>query len=758
MTCPSSREPRGRRNNHRFRNYIGSVDRVVESYWTPTSLPELVWIVQAAEREGKRVHPVGTGWSFEDLAFTPDWMVDLRSLDQLLPRPDASGTRAPGLVDRGPHHGALSDYWRERQFGSGDEKLIHVEAGIRLYELNRALAEHRTTDRDGLALPTMGGATGQRLAGVISTSTHGSDYRLPPFCDLVQALHLVTTGGRELWVERGSRPVTSNDEALRAAISACPDLQIIRDDELLDAIVVSMGRFGIIYSFVLQVTPAFRIAEHSHQYPWRDVARALASGVGRGPTAGSPFGALNGLLAGEDPPADLRISGTPQEYRYLDLVFNPRKPENCWVRRRWLTRDEGDLNLPGDPDPLCHKGVANALIQAASVALKGYAGLVAAIPVYGAFKSVEINVRAAELDAMTADPHLTTGHALAAALNAIWASQMGDELNGLVDEITAMAFGGRLGNSEGAGVRGPAWQVSAGYADPTHEGDCYRGNSIEVIFGLDSRAYIDFLDAVVAEAPRHRHAGWLSVRFSRKSRALLSMHNVDHHVACSIEITSLRDIAGNDEWMRWIEQTAIRMGGRPHWGQQNDLTARQVQRLYGSNLQRWREQLERIVGQSKTFSNSYTEQRGLEPATETLMFASWLHGHKVKVERPELARVWRAGFYGRVTGNAGSENWLHFAVPTPVIVDEQRLKVGSTLLRYRASGAAHIHAVHVYDGETKIAEYDGMTSRPRDWQMQRFRVPGRPEIRWGLGISVGVRFPAAGGKLEFAGAGCDFVL
>ena len=85
-----------------------------------------------------------------------------------------------------------------------------------------------------------------------------------------------------------------------------------------------------------------------------------------------------------------------------------------------------------------------------------------------------------------------------------------------------------------------------------------------------------FFQHPVREAPRRRQAGWLSVRFSRKSEGLISMHNVNHQVACSIEVTSLRGLADNDEWMRRIEDAALFMGGRPHWGQQNRLQARRA--------------------------------------------------------------------------------------------------------------------------------------------------------------------------------------
>jgi FAD/FMN-containing dehydrogenase len=209
MPCPSSERANGR-DNVRWQNYIRSVDITVQRYWEPRSLQELVRIVQDAEAEGKRVHAVGAGYSFEDLAATSDWMVDLRHLTKILPS---------NVIGTSPESSALTAEWRAEHFGTPPtrvNKLVHVEAGMRLYYLCLTL------DWLDFALPTMGGALGQHVGGAISTSTHGSDLHLPPLCDLVQAVHLVTTGGREIWIEAASRPLTDNDATLRTALDACP--------------------------------------------------------------------------------------------------------------------------------------------------------------------------------------------------------------------------------------------------------------------------------------------------------------------------------------------------------------------------------------------------------------------------------------------------------------------------------------------------------------------------------------------------------
>lgn len=141
-----------------------------------------------------------------------------------------------------------------------------------------------------------------------------------------------------------------------------------------------------------------------------------------------------------------------------------------------------------------------------------------------------------------------------------------------------------------------------------------------------------------------------------------------------------------------------------------------------------------------------------------LVHAAWIHGHAMEVEFADrVVRETRAGFFLRLEGRPGSENWVHCAIPTPVIVRDQRLKAGQVLLRYRAAGGALVHAIHVYDGETKIADYSGLNKQPAEWVTETHDVASDPQVSWGLGISVGVRFPRAGGHLDFASAGCDFV-
>jgi len=149
-----------------------------------------------------------------------------------------------------------------------------------------------------------------------------------------------------------------------------------------------------------------------------------------------------------------------------------------------------------------------------------------------------------------------------------------------------------------------------------------------------------------------------------------------------------------------------------------------------------------------------------------LAHAMWVHGHSMQIENPErLDLQKRMGFYMQVRGKPFTSNWFHFAIPTPVIVDGKRLIVGSVMIRFRTGPGASVYAVHIYDGETKIAAHDGLNLSPQGgFVWPRFDVPAHPDIKWGLGISIGVKFgdganlPPNKLLVEISSAGCDFML
>jgi hypothetical protein len=545
-------------SNRPWNNWIGDQFYLVEQYWQPTSLEELVFVVEKATNEGKKLKAVGSGWSYGDVAVSADWVVSLAGLTRRL-------THIIG-DDAATH-------------------LAHFEAGIQIHNLNADLVALTPP----VALPTMGSSGGQTLAGAIATSTHGCDLEYGPFPDLVRAVHLVAEGGREHWIESASRPIT-DDAKLKPQL--CPDAQIIRDDQIFDAVRVSVGRFGVIYSFVIEVEPAFRLAERTIKRPRAFVLDTLRAGV-------AP------LLAQLPGPGDL--SGEAKA-RALQVVFDVYNADECYITRRWRTT-RADLKPEKPMNPVCVWPVPQLLLQAVGLVIAHWAPIVALIPGYGPIRAANMSKWIADLNARSLDATLKGYEAMSLVLRAAWDCELGF----LVPQITKWGFDGEFGPSMDPGRCARSDLIMVGKRPSRLEFECIRAESTEIMFPADSPAYVDFVEHLLALAPTLRIAGFVSLRFSKASDALLSMHNVPSKQAVSIEVASMKGLDDNALWMSTVVAIAVGMGGRPHWGQRNNLQAKEVRKLYGARLDAWQIALSYFATREGVFSNAYTVQRDLEP-------------------------------------------------------------------------------------------------------------------------------------------------
>jgi FAD/FMN-containing dehydrogenase len=155
-----------------WRNHTGNQTCRPQEIREPASLEDLVDLVRRAERERTTARVVGAHNSWSDVALTEGLLAEpARLRGGLLPLDDGCLREDAG----GP--------------------FARVLAGTPLRQLNPAL------DAAGLALPNMGGYDAQTLAGVASTSTHGSGMRFGPFPDLVVSMDVVIAGGEVVRVE-----------------------------------------------------------------------------------------------------------------------------------------------------------------------------------------------------------------------------------------------------------------------------------------------------------------------------------------------------------------------------------------------------------------------------------------------------------------------------------------------------------------------------------------------------------------------------
>jgi hypothetical protein len=140
----------------------------------------------------------------------------------------------------------------------------------------------------------------------------------------------------------------------------------------------------------------------------------------------------------------------------------------------------------------------------------------------------------------------------------------------------------------------------------------------------------------------------------------------------------------------------------------------------------------------------------------SIKHAAWTHGLGVELETTTWSAL-RQGFYTTVRPDGNLSGWVHFVIPTPVIVDGIRLKAESAMIRFTTGAGAKITNFHVYDGEKKIADHNALNFTGNGVFLRQ-DIPGNPQVLWGTAISVGVQFSATGGGnyIQFIGAGIDF--
>jgi hypothetical protein len=150
-----------------------------------------------------------------------------------------------------------------------------------------------------------------------------------------------------------------------------------------------------------------------------------------------------------------------------------------------------------------------------------------------------------------------------------------------------------------------------------------------------------------------------------------------------------------------------------------------------------------------------------DAAGAKILHASWIHGNTMAIEYPDrIAFQEHVGYHFEVEGNPGTSNWFHFSIPTPVIINDVRLRIKAAMLVFATDSVdAFVRDVHVYDGSKRIGVFDDVYLS-ENAGFVKFDLPDRPQVFWGIGISVGVGFGVEmmGHRMRFLSAGCDFTL
>ncbi len=659
----------------------------VNSIVYPKNLHELIEVCHGE----RRLKAAGSHWGLSFAALSDDQFIETN---------DPSGTH-PTLSKT--LHNVIpyclnEDYLRHMVDAEDTWYLMHVESGKRVCQLYAELDQPvditdittlggyinkkiKKTDKFAKrwGCTTLGGAAGQTIVGAFSTGTHGGDFDRGPIADSVVAIHLVADGGQHFWIEPdiGNVPPLVDDDALRAEYGPehgyPTEVKIIRDSTVFHAALMSVGRFGAIYSVVLKAVPQYSLYERRRLDYWHKIKLKIAARVP------DLFDALALVPTGFTPVA--RVAG-PQRFLQIAVCLVPLgngTRNRVGITWRWplellddppgrkervgeilnptslddedpiftnagkgpgFTPDEDDPSIGRNPSMLeiacsadsfwrgliqgviteikefvdSHGAVVGAGI--AGVAAVGGAGLLALIPALALILVI--------LDEVLNLIHDDT--------------RFSEVLNTLRDKLlnpddpslrAAGVFAWRLIYNEVFKTQQGATDfeaVSYAVMDKHHYGNTCEINvdSVEVFFdAMDSRV-IAYVDALIAfeEAQEHHGksmVGYASLRFTGPSVALLGPEQFD--TTCVVEIATLRDVSGGQELLDYAVRLALNpnIGGILHWGQRNDAVRADTDRLFGpmsgyDRIGQWRTALGLFTagGDRNAFSSAFTTKIGLE--------------------------------------------------------------------------------------------------------------------------------------------------
>ncbi len=228
-----------------WRNHLGNQRIDPLRIYEPRTIAEVQEIVRLARERGVSVRAVGSGHSWSDVALTEGFLLKPTGM-----------TRVPS-----PEPDFVRDEWAGR-------RLVRAEGGTRVRELNAWL------DNNGMGLANLGGYDGQTIAGVTSTSTHGSGVEFGPLNDQLRSLDVVVGDGSVARIEPTDGPTD------RAAYEAHHggERTLIQDDHVFDGVAVGMGCMGVICTAMIEVRERFFVREVRELHPWAKVRADLEDG------------------------------------------------------------------------------------------------------------------------------------------------------------------------------------------------------------------------------------------------------------------------------------------------------------------------------------------------------------------------------------------------------------------------------------------------------------------------------------------------
>ena len=604
-----------------------------------SSAARLVDVVHAAGVAGARLGIVGSLWSYSNCvagfgADAPDWLLSTECSTEGTDSVDMTDCRINEVLMSAVYADAESvlDDATLARFAPADpstldapppvpptrNRLVHVKAGLKLAHLNCMLESNSIP----LAMATLGGSNGQSIAGAISTGTHGTNPTLPPIQDFVRAIHLVGPGGKQWWIEPESAPVTVESEMreLMASRVLDPCLELVYDDPLFDACLVSLGAAGVIYSVVIEAMPKYHLTSTTERINLARAREIITNDV-LGPSP--PFFAEfvlgpNGVVhythrEPAHPSIDAEREGESEVWRVIQLA---------WLAEQVVTRV-----LPSIPLYLAD------LVTLLTTPVGWF-------DPDAIFRRIRLLETFLDLStgwlAILTDPSSARDVAIDATVNLL--NMLFYVQTPVVDGLT---FVEDFHNKVISMLRPPgtltknSFEITNEQLDSrdipaedrvrpwcktmTHDDFVRRTQSYEYV--MPAADVLGFVDEIrFLEDDVKRTAALIltvNIRFTRGTRASLGMQQFDP--SGYVEIWTVRGMHGSDDFHRKLEELTRDRNAIPHWGHYHRRfeggQAKNFRDVY-PRLDEWRAQLDRIAlgaDDPNTFRHGFVRERDLLP-------------------------------------------------------------------------------------------------------------------------------------------------
>lgn len=232
------------RTRYTWSNATSNVEVTPLRYFYPETVEDIKEIISEAENQGLKVRAVGSGHSFSEAAKGKDFLMDMKHLKNA---------------------DVYSDVVVKPEFNG--KHFMLTDAGITIRRLNRKLNELN------LALSNMGAVDFQTVSGALSTGTHGTGIAKPAFPDMVRAIRIVGTNGKQTQIEPTNGitdPVKHQEEC---------GIELIQDDSHFYSTVLCFGAMGIIYQLVFEVEPSYWMKERRYLQNWSELKQEFLNGT-----------------------------------------------------------------------------------------------------------------------------------------------------------------------------------------------------------------------------------------------------------------------------------------------------------------------------------------------------------------------------------------------------------------------------------------------------------------------------------------------